>query len=243
MLLAIAMHATEKGNDYKYYHRGVFVEIDFSPGTALNGKHGNNYGNTSYGTNVALGYRFTPLFAFALGTGAHAYSNKTLTCDDTVLRKIENNCLPAYVRLRTDFSDKEVAPFLEWDLGYAFMDMYTREEPGRVKYSTDSFTNGRSEYLPMDDSYIQYGMSGLFSSLDLGVSLHVIGRTRMNIGLTAGIHQVFIGTSFKMTDSEVLDFGRVDYLTDSKELVRTVGTPDFKDSLEPFVRVKMGFSF
>ena len=127
------------------------------------------------------------------------------------------------------------------------MEMYTREDMGRVRYSDQAFSNGRHEYIEFNDSYIQYGMAGLFAALDFGVSLHVIGRCRMNIGLSAGVHQAFLGTSYQTAEGEILDFGRIDYLDDgtgeSQAMVRTAGTADLRDSLEPSLKVKIGFTF
>ena len=127
------------------------------------------------------------------------------------------------------------------------MEMYTREDMGRVRYSDQAFSNGRHEYIEFNDSYIQYGMAGLFVALDLGISLHVIGRCRMNIGLSAGVHQAFLGTSFQTAEGEVLNFGRIDYLYEgtggSPVMVRTLGIADFWRSLEPSLKVKMGFTF
>lgn len=42
---------------------------------------------------------------------------------------------------------------------------------GRIKNAPERFTNGRLEYIEMDDSYIQYGNDGLFARIDFGVSL------------------------------------------------------------------------
>jgi hypothetical protein len=115
-----------------------------------------------------------------------------------------------------------------------------------VHYAQDRFTNGRYEYIEMNDSYIQYGMKGCFASLELGVSLYIIGRSRMNFGLCGGIHQAFLGTSFSTEDGHILYFGRADYLTseDGNHVqVRTLGSPAFKETLEPFLRVKISFSF
>ena len=246
VLSAIAVSASEKANDFKYYHRGVFVSLDFAPGAALNSRAADRERNASTGTDVAIGYRFCPQLAVAIGTGAHGYSNRTWTCGDTVPRKVENTCVPVFVRLRSDFRDREVSPYVQMDLGYSFMEMYTRESLGRVKVADDRFANGRYEYIEMNDSYIQYGMRGCFASLDLGVSLHIIGHARMNLALCGGIHQAFLGTSFQTDDGEVLDFGREDYLIDddgTSMLVRIVGSPDFKQTLEPFARFKISFVF
>ena len=246
-MILISTAAFAEGKSSNYYKSGVYVSVDFAPGTVFNGKRGNNESNSSYGTDLAIGYRFLPQFALEIGTGAHSYSNKTLTCDDTVRRKVENTCVPVYISLRSDILDREVSPYIQMNLGYSFMEMYTREDLGRVRYSEERFTNGRYEYVEMNDSYIQYGNAGWFSALDLGISLHVIGSCRMNIGLSAGGHQAFLGISFQSSKGDVLNFGRVDYLSvgtgESPLMVRTIGVADFWDSLEPSLKVKMGFTF
>lgn len=247
MIMSVTALAANNNCLPEYFRRGLYVSVDFAPGTVFNGRRGNNESNSSYGTDIAIGYRILTQFALAFGTGAHSYSNKTLTCGDTVRRKVENTCVPVFVRLRSDFLDREVTPYIQMDLGYSFMEMYTRDDAGRVKYSQDRFTNGRFEYIDMDDSYIQYGNAGWFSALDLGVSLHVVGRCRMNIGLSAGVHQAFLGTSFQTAEGEVLNFGRIDYLYEgaggSPVMVRTLEIADFWRSLEPSLKVKMGFTF
>ena len=183
MLSAIAVHALSRTSGYEYYRRGIFISVDFAAGAAFNERTADRGRNSSNGTDIALGYRFSPYFALAIGSGAHGYSNRTWTCGDTVPRKVENTCVPLFVRIRSDLMDREVSPYLQMDLGYSFMEMYTRDALGRVHYAPERFTNGRHEYMDLDDSYIQYGMKGCFASLDLGVSLQIIGRTRMNIGL------------------------------------------------------------
>lgn len=246
MLSAIAVHASSDAREFKYYHKGVFVSFDFAAGAAFNERTAGRERNSSNGADIAVGYRFSPRLAVALGSGAHGYSNRTWTCGDTVPRKVENSCVPIFVRLRSDILDRAVSPYLQMDLGYSFMEMYTREALGRVHYARDNFTNGMHEYIVMDDSCIQYGMMGVFISLDMGVSLYIIGRSRMNVGLCGGIHQAFLGTSFRTEDDRVLNFGKVDYLTseDGNQVpVRTLGSPAFKETLEPFLRVRISFSF
>ena len=247
MIMSVTALAANNNCIPEYFRRGLYVSVDFAPGTVFNGKRGNNESNSSYGTDLAFGYRFLPQCALAVGVGAHSYSNKTLTCDDTVRRKVENTSVPLFVRFRSDILDREVTPYVQMDLGYSFMEMYTRNDASRVKYSQDRFTNGRFEYIEMDESYIHYGNAGWFSALDLGISLHVIGRCRMNIGLSAGVHQAFLGTSFQTAEGEVLNFGRIDYLYEgaggSPVMVRTLGIAEFWHSLEPSLKVKMGFTF
>lgn len=79
MLSAIAVSASGKANAFKFYHKGVFVSLDFAPGAALNSRVADKERNASTGTDVAIGYRFCPQLAVALGTGAHGYSNRTWT--------------------------------------------------------------------------------------------------------------------------------------------------------------------
>lgn len=246
MLSAIAVQASSRFREYEYFHRGVFISVDFAAGMAFNERTARRERNSSNGADLAVGYRFSPHLAIALGSGAHGYSNRTWTCGDTVPRKVENTCVPIFVRLRSDILDKEFSPYLQMDLGYSFMEMYTRDALGRVHYALGNFTNGRNEYIDMDDSYIQYGMKGCFASLDLGVSLHIIGRSRMNIGLCGGIHQTFLGTSFRTEDGRILDFRRVDcqiFEDGSQVQVRTLGSPGFMETLEPFLRVKISLTF
>ena len=246
VLLATAMHASNKTGESTYFKRGIYISMDFSFGPVLNERIADRYRNSSYGTDIAVGYRFLPQLAVAVGTGAHAFSNRTLTCNDTVLRQVENTSVPIFFTLRSDFRDKEVCPYIQANVGYSFVEMYTRDDSGRVQYAKDRFTNGRYEYIGMDDSYIQYGMAGWFTSIDLGIGLHVIGRSRMNVALSVGAHQSFLGTSYAVPEGTTLNFGRVDYLiTDSEPpiRVRTVGGPDFKDSIEASVKIKIGFSF
>ena len=243
MLSAIAVHASTGTIEYDCYPKGVFISVDFALGVVLNERAVDRDRNSSSGTDVSIGYRFAPQFAIAVGSGAHGYSNWTWTCGDTVPRKVENTCVPVFIRVRSDLSDKEVTPYLQMDLGYSFMGMYTRESLGRVKYALDNFTNGRSEYIEVNDSYIQYGSKGFFGAVDLGVALHVIGPLRLNIGLSVGIHQAFLGTAYLSSEGESLNFGRVECLPSNGEQVRIVGDPPMKDSLEPFIKVKMGFSF
>ena len=152
ILMSTSAFASEKPGEY--FKSGVYVSVDFAPGTVFNGKRGNNESNSSYGTDLAVGYRFLPQCAVAVGIGAHSYSNKTLTCDDNVRRKVENTCVPLFIRLRSDILDREVSPYVQMDLGYSFMEIYPREDLGRVRYSEDMFTNGRYEYVEMNDSYI-----------------------------------------------------------------------------------------
>ena len=244
-LVAGGASAADNKQEQKCFMKGTFVSLDFSFGPVLNERITGAQANSSYGTDVSVGYRFLPQLAVAVGTGAHAYSNKTWTCGDTVPRKVENTCVPVFLRLRSDVSDREVTPYFQVDMGYSFMGMYSRDDMVRIKHAPERFTNGRYEYIEMNDSYIQYGNDGLFARIDFGVSLCVIGRLRMNLGLSAGVHQSFLGSAFTTSSGEIMRFGRVDSLASESGSVsvRTVGKSDFIDSLESSVKVRIGFSF
>lgn len=247
MLMASALYASDVTNKPVYYRKGLFLAADFCPGgLVFNERNVERQRNSFYGSDVAVGYRFAPQLVIALGTGANAYSNRTVTCNGTVPRDVENICVPIFVRLRSDYMDRGASPYMQMDLGYTFMDIYAREDRGDVRLSDHAFPNGRYEYVNIDDNYIQYGNAGFFASLDLGVSLWVIGPLRMNFALSGGVHQAFFGTSFQ-SDGKIMNFGRIDYLPpmdgESPVPVRTVGRSAFRETLEPFMRVKISFSF
>ena len=109
------------------------------------------------------------------------------------------------------------------------------------------FTNGSREYIALDNVHMQYGKKGAFASLDLGVSWKVGERSRMNAGVSAGLSQSFYGTCLRTNDNRFLHFGREDHLPcereEDKVLVMTLGQPDFKDSFELDVKLRLGFTF
>lgn len=109
------------------------------------------------------------------------------------------------------------------------------------------FTNGSREYIAMDGVHMQYGRKGLFANLDLGVSWAVGERHRMNAGISAGLSQAFYGTCLRTVDNRFLHFGRVDCLPREADgsgvSVMTLGQPDFIESFELDVKLKLGFTF
>jgi hypothetical protein len=109
------------------------------------------------------------------------------------------------------------------------------------------FTNGSREYIAMDNVHMQYGKKGAFASLDLGVSWSVGERHRMNAGISAGLSQAFYGTCLRTVDNRFLHFGRVDCLPREADgsgvSVMTLGQPDFIESFELDVKLKLGFTF
>lgn len=287
MMLATLTHAAEKDTDPQYFQKGAFVSVDFSAGNTFNERV-----NTSYGIDMTGGYRFCPQFVLAVGFGGHAYTNATATVSGGEIRNNQTTSVPVFLRLRSDILDRRVSPYMQVDLGYSFVFLYSRDAADKIKYndkvfmhrveelgfttledyeahfrdlhsgkesqSVDAlwkaelarlkqFTNGRYEYIPMEDVHLQYGKKGLFCNLEFGASWAVGERSRMNAGISAGLSQSYYGTCLRTLDNQFLQFGREDFLPYDNEkdkvYVRTIGQPDFKDSFELDLKIKIGFTF
>ena len=132
--------------------------------------------------------------------------------------------------------------FFRTGLPHESADALWEAELSRLK----QFTNGSREYIAMDGVHMQYGKNGLFANLDLGVSWKV-GENRMNAGISAGLSQAFYGTCLRTVDNSFLHFGRVDGLPregdGDRGSVMTLGQPDFIESFELDVKLKLGFTF
>ena len=284
LVLASVAHASEKPD---YFQKGAFFSVELSAGNTFNERI-----NTSYGIDMAAGYRFCPQFVLAAGFGGHAYTVATATVSVGELRNNQTTSVPVFIRLRSDILDRKVSPYAQLDLGYSFVFLYSRDAADKIKYNDQvfihkvkemgfstldlyeehfrglhadktaqtvdvlwnaelsrlkQFTNGRYEYIPMENVHLQYGKKGLFCNLEFGAGWQVCDKIRMNAGISAGLSQSFYGTCLRTNDNRFLQFGRVDFLPYEKEenkvYVRTLGTPDFKDSFELDLKVKIGFTF
>ena len=284
LVLASVAHASEKPD---YFQKGAFFSVELSAGNTFNERI-----NTSYGIDMAAGYRFCPQFVLAAGFGGHAYTVATATVSGGELRNNQTTSVPVFIRLRSDILDRKVSPYAQLDLGYSFVFLYSRDAADKIKYNdqvfihkvkemgfstldlyeehfrglhTDKtaqtvdvlwnaelsrlkqFTNGRYEYIPMENVHLQYGKKGLFCNLEFGAGWQVCDKIRMNVGLSAGLSQSYYGTCLRTNDNRFLEFGRVDFLPYEKEenkvYVRTLGGADFKDSFEFDLKIKIGFTF
>lgn len=287
MLLSVASFASDKSKQYDYFQRGAFFSVDLSAGNTFNERI-----NTSYGIDMTAGYRFCPQFVLAAGFGGHSYKNATATVSGGELRNNQTTSVPVFLRLRSDILDRRVSPYMQMDLGYSFVFLYSRDAADKIKYNDEvfmhrveelgfttledyeahfrdlhsgkesqsvdalwkaelarlkQFTNGRYEYIPMEDVHLQYGKKGLFCNLEFGASWAVGERSRMNAGISAGLSQSYYGTCLRTLDNQFLQFGREDFLPYDNEkdkvYVRTIGQPDFKDSFELDLKIKIGFTF
>ena len=241
---------------------------------------------------MAAGYRFCPQFVLAAGFGGHAYTSATATISGGELRNNQTTSVPVFLRLRSDILDRKVSPYVQLDLGYSFVFLYSRDAADKIKNNDQvfihrvkemgfatldlyeehfrglhadktaqaidalwnaelsrlkQFTNGRYEYIPMENVHLQYGKKGLFCNLEFGAGWQVCDKIRMNVGLSAGLSQSYYGTCLRTNDNRFLEFGRVDSLPYEKEenkvYVRTLGGADFKDSFEFDLKIKIGFTF
>lgn len=290
--MAVASFAqTDKGR-YDYFRKGFYLGTEVSSGFSVNERISDRGRNSCYGLDIAAGYRFRPQLAIGIGFGGHAFTSRTTTCGGTVEREVETTSVPVFIRIRSDFMDRRVSPYLQLDMGYSFVFLYSRDALGKVKYNdkvfmdrvnsmgfetlddyeafcrsrwTDlsadeadrlwsaelnrlkCFSNGRRDYIALENTHVQYGKNGLFANLDFGVSWKVGDNYRMNAGISAGLSQSYYGTCLRTLENEFIHFGREDYLPyekeESKVFVRTVGQQDFLDSFDVDLRVKIGFSF
>ena len=284
VLLASVTYASEKS---EYFDKGAFFSVDLSAGNTFNERI-----NTSYGIDMTAGYRFCPQFVLAAGFGGHAYTAATSTVNGGELHNNHTTSVPIFLRLRSDILDRKVSPYVQLDLGYSFVFLYSRDAADKIKYNDKvfihkvkemgfasldlyeeyfrgqnsdktaqdvdalwnaelsrlkQFTNGGYEYIPMENVHLQYGKKGLFFNLEFGAGWQVCDKIRMNAGVSAGLSQSYYGTCLRTNDNRFLQFGRVDYLPydeeEHKVYVRTLGGPDFKDSFEFDLKVKIGFTF
>lgn len=72
VLAAGGASAADGQQEQKCFKKGTFVSLEFSFVPVLNERIAGAQANSSYGTDVSVGYRFSPQIAVAVGTGAHA---------------------------------------------------------------------------------------------------------------------------------------------------------------------------
>ena len=131
MLLTSVTYASEKP---EYFQKGAFFSVDFSAGNTFNERI-----NTSYGIDMAAGYRFCPQFVLAAGFGGYSYKNATATVSGGELRNNQTTSVPVFVRLRSDILDRKVSPYVQLDLGYSFIFLYSRDAADKIKYNDQVF--------------------------------------------------------------------------------------------------------
>ena len=131
MLLTSVTYASEK---QEYFQKGAFFSVDLSAGNTFNERI-----NTSYGIDMAAGYRFCPHYVLAAGFGGHSYKNATATVSGGELRNNQTTSVPVFLRLRSDILDRKVSPYVQLDLGYSFVFLYSRDASDKIKYNDQVF--------------------------------------------------------------------------------------------------------
>ena len=134
MIISISSFASDKSRQYSHFHRGSFFSVDLSAGSTFNERI-----NMSYGMDMAAGYRFRPQLVIAAGFGAHAYFAKTSTVSGGELRSNQTTSVPVFLRLRSDFLDRKVSPYVQLDLGYSFVFLYSHDAGHKIKYNDNVF--------------------------------------------------------------------------------------------------------
>ena len=134
MLITITSFATNKSKQYDYFQRGAFFSVDLSAGNTFNERI-----NTSYGIDMTAGYRFCPQFVLAAGFGGHSYKNATATVSGGELRNNQTTSVPIFLRFRSDILDRKVSPYVQLDLGYSFVFLYSRDAADKIKYNDQVF--------------------------------------------------------------------------------------------------------
>ena len=134
MVISISSFASDKSRQYSNFYRGAFFSVDLSTGSTFNERI-----NMSYGMDLASGYRFRPQLVIAAGFGAHAYSAKTSTVSGGELRSNQTTSVPVFLRLRSDFLDMKVSPYVQLDLGYSFVFLYSHDAGHKIRYNDNVF--------------------------------------------------------------------------------------------------------
>lgn len=137
-----------------HFRRGIYAGAEVSAGLCFALKDedffkGRRAGHPDYAFALLGGYRALPQFAIALGfEGSNSVSTGTTS-------------VPVFLRIRSDFLDRAVSPFVQIDAGYAFLfapsrrgaeDLMLNKEPFPEKYkgfaSADEYLNAHiADYL------------------------------------------------------------------------------------------------
>ena len=134
MFITVISIASDKSKQYDYFQKGAFFSVDLSAGNTFNERI-----NTSYGIDMTAGYRFCPQFVLAAGFGGHAFTNATATVSGGELRNNQTTSVPVFLRLRSDILDRKVSPYVQIDLGYSFVFLYSRDAADKIKYNDQVF--------------------------------------------------------------------------------------------------------
>ena len=116
----------------KHFRRGIYAGAEVAAGLCFAGKdeaffNGRRAGHPDYAFALWSGYRVLPQFAIALGfEGSNSMSTGTTS-------------VPVFLRIRSDFLDRRVSPFVQIDAGYAFQFAPSRRGADDLKLNREPF--------------------------------------------------------------------------------------------------------
>ena len=139
VLLGTAISVSAFAQADRYFTKGFYAGVDASAGTVVNDRITMQSRNLTYGFDMAAGYRFCPQLVVAAGFGGHAYTSLTATVSGGPLRTAYTTSVPVFLRFRSDFLDRKVSPYVQLDLGYSFVFLYSRDAGQKIKYNDKVF--------------------------------------------------------------------------------------------------------
>jgi hypothetical protein len=139
VLLGTAISVSAFAQADRHFTRGFYAGVDASTGTVVNDRITMQSRNLTYGFDMAAGYRFCPQLVVAAGFGGHAYTSLTATVSGGPLRTAYTTSVPVFLRFRSDFLDRKVSPYIQMDLGYSFVFLYSRDAGQKIKYNDKVF--------------------------------------------------------------------------------------------------------
>ena len=259
-VIATCMNDAYAQEAYKYFVRGFYGSLEGSYGMVLDG---NEPGYPDYGIKIATGYRLCPQLVASIGfEGVNSMTTGTTAVP--VFVQFRSDFIDAkvspYAMLELGYAfqftvckrSQEIIKvndkiFTE-RLGNMTLDQYLSQFfPDRREEELDKlkqFPNGSRQYISYDrySGDMCFSKDGPYASLTLGLSWKT-GVNRMNVGITAGVSEYYLGTSVRTYENQYLDFGCVYPDPDGNKVIVRGKPPHSGDRYKFSFRVCLGFSF
>lgn len=123
---------------YSNFHRGTYVGVEVAGGISVNERIKQPARNWFYGIDAAVGYRFSPHLVVAAGLGGLSCFNETGSGYSNMTAG-QTTSVPVFFRLRSDVLDRRVSPYIQFDLGYSFVILSSRDASGRIRHNDEVF--------------------------------------------------------------------------------------------------------
>lgn len=127
-----------------HFRRGIYAGAEVSAGLCIAGRNeaffkGRRAGHPDYAFALWCGYRALPQFAIALGfEGSNSVSTGTTS-------------IPVFLRIRSDFLDRRVSPFVQIDAGYAFQFAPSRRGAEELRLNREPFPDKYKGFASADE--------------------------------------------------------------------------------------------